>query len=351
MKILKNCYPHLTSAKNIWSAWRIFRRGKRHRADVRNFEEYLEENLIAIRNDLLAEKYVHGSYYSYLVHDPKQRLISVASVRDRVVHQAVCNVVIPFYERIWLPQSFSCRTGKGLLAAIKTLQKNIRAQSGNGNYPCWILHGDVKKCFDSIVHDKLIGLLEQRIHCESTMELVKKIVNSYSSHEPNRGLPLGNVTSQWLVNAYLHELDVYAIKKLGERKYVRYSDDFLIVTNTRMSCFDTSEKIRKYLFSNLELKYPADHERVVNISGGLEALGRFFKPGYSCIKSRSVHRIHKRFNIVCRDFASDRLSGDSLEAVWQSYRGLLQIGCNYIFLNALSTAALLVGLPASKTLK
>jgi len=147
---ISNCYDLICSPENIWQAWLQYRKGKRTRAEVREFENKLEENLLKLMISLQTGSYLHGGYQKFLVHDPKRRTISAPSVRDHVVHQAIYNVLYPFFDRVFLSCSFSCRKNKGTHLAMKVLDKFIRKESKNYREDCWILHGDIKKCFDSI---------------------------------------------------------------------------------------------------------------------------------------------------------------------------------------------------------
>jgi len=148
-----------------------------------------------------------------------------------------------FYDRNFCFASFSCRDGKGLHLALAFIQKYLRQFR---NRHCWVLHGDIKKCFDSISHRILKRVISQRILCDKTLDLLGKIIDSYrvesvGDGEPC-GIPLGNLTSQLFVNIYLDGLDKYVKEQLKIKRYVRYADDFYIFYETKEECLESSEK-------------------------------------------------------------------------------------------------------------
>lgn len=228
---MSDLFERISSPENLWRAWVVYRRGKRRARVVRIFERHLEEELVSIRTSLLDGTYEHGDYEHFVVHDPKKRTISVPTVRDHVVHQAVMNILAPIYERIFLPMSFSCRKNKGTHRAIALFESFLRAQARSHTRRVWILHGDVQKCFDSIDHTILASELGQHIRCEKTRTLLVRIIKSYAP-----GIPLGNVTSQLFVNAYLDPLDRFIKYTLRVKRYLRYADDFLLVGDSEAWC-------------------------------------------------------------------------------------------------------------------
>lgn len=335
MKILKNCYQKISSPHNIWLAWLDYRRGKRLKPAVRDFEYKLEENLTSLITELQNGTYHHGGYGKFIVRDPKQRVISCPLVRDHIVHRAIYNVLYPFFDRIFSPFSFSCRQNKGTHAAISFVHKYARQVSQNYSKDCWILHGDVKKCFDSIDHEILLSLLAKRIYCPETMNLLKKVIASYkisTKSTANRvcdsGIPLGNLTSQLFINVYLHELDFFVKEKLLIKHYVRYADDFVAIFSSRSSCDHYAQIIRKFLKKELLLDFPISHEKIHKLTRGAEMFGVKLLPFYYKLRvstySRSVKLLEKR----CVDHAKNNINTETLNSSWQSVLGMLRWGHN-----------------------
>lgn len=326
MRVLENCYEKITSPENLWAAWLKYRRGKRQRPVVREFEANLENNLIELQDDLLIENYQHGNYYKFLVYDPKQRIISVPSVRDHVVHQAIFNVLYPFFDSVFSPFSFSCRNQKGTVAATNLLSRYLRQMSKNYREDCWVLHGDVKKCFDSVNHESLFKFLDERIKCSQTISLLKNIIGSYRTSE-SRGIPLGNLTSQLFINIYLNELDYFVKEKLRVKKYMRYADDFLLAFETKEEAASAAEDIRFFLKEKLSLDFPFDHQEIKNSNGGFEVLGQRFLPFYRYVRGKTFRRLNEKVLSRAENCLPES-NGFDLNASWQSSVGLLKFGNN-----------------------
>lgn len=330
MKILKNRFREIISEENLWRAWMIYRRGKRNRPAVREFERNLEDNLSELRRELLSGTYKHGKYFKFIVFDPKRRTISVPTVRDHLVHQAVYNVLYPFFDKCFSPFSFSCRLGKGTHKAVMLLEKYMRQMSQNWRSVCWVLHGDISKCFDSIDHDILIKLLRERINCDKTMNLFKIIIRSYCADGSiRRGIPLGNLTSQLFVNVYLDGLDRFCKEKLGIKKYARYADDFVILAESIDQCLAIAETIRVWVKEHLALDFPLSHQRVANILSGIEVLGRKFLTGYCKCKTKTRLRSQALFSVRCEQYRQNEIGARTLDASWQSLKGMLKHGNNF----------------------
>ncbi|MBU1033036.1 MAG: reverse transcriptase/maturase family protein [Patescibacteria group bacterium] len=337
MRVLDNCFSKITDSTNLWHAWLKYRRGKRSRPEVLEFEKNLENNLVALKEELENGTYKHGGYKAFLVHDPKSRLISSPSVKDHLVHQAVYSVLYPFFDRLFSPFSFSCRIDRGTQKAVFQLEKYLRQVSCNYTKECWVLHGDVEKCFDSIRQDMLFEHLKKRIHCPQTLDVLKKIISSYESGlrypEDNlaakRGIPLGNLTSQLFVNIYLNSLDKFIKEEMRVKKYFRYADDFLIVSAKRMECVEISEKIRDFLWSKLLLQYPESHQKINKLTSGVETLGIRFLFGYRKVRPSTSRRIQKLFEKRCREYKEHKIDSATMDSSWRSMCGMLTYTCDY----------------------
>ena len=137
MKIYKDLYPLIISAENLFAAWEIFKRDKRNKPDVAEFEENVERHIFQLRHDLRDKTYKHGPYYGFWIHDPKRRRIHKATVRDRVLHHAIFKVLNPIFEPTFISTSFSCRIGKGTHKGVESVRDMLRAESKNGAKECW----------------------------------------------------------------------------------------------------------------------------------------------------------------------------------------------------------------------
>lgn len=165
------------SLKNIWRSWFVFRKGKRRTAELENFEYHLEKNLYALFEDLNAGTYRHGSYRKFIVRDNKQREISVATIRDRVVHRLVYDYLTPIYDKIFIYDAWACRKNKGLLGAIERTQFFLRRYAHS-----FVWKGDVKKFFDNVDHAILLKVISQKIKYKKALELISKIIQDFNTH-------------------------------------------------------------------------------------------------------------------------------------------------------------------------
>lgn len=177
---MNGIFERITSAENCFAAWREFRRGKRQKPDVQAFERHLEGNIFDLRSDLLCGSYHHGPYHRFPIHDPKPRVIHKATVRDRLLHQAVVRILGPMFERSYLLDSYSCQKRKGPHAAIRRLEVFRRRVSRNGTRPSWTLKFDIANFFASVDHIILLDVLAGRVRCLRTLGLVTEIVESYA---------------------------------------------------------------------------------------------------------------------------------------------------------------------------
>jgi len=234
MKVAQFLFEKMTSLSQIFLGWDQFRRGKSKKKDVQYFERHLEDNIFQLQHDLATLKYKHAPYDQFYVTDPKQRCISKAPVRDRLVHQVVYSVLTEELDRKFIFHSLSCRLGKGTHIGVTQLQGMIRKISANGKLPCFALKMDIQRFFDSVDHKILKALLRKNIRDNQALEIIDMIIDSFKVKETPEGaigIPLGNVTSQFFANLYLHELDDFVKQNLREKYYLRYSDDFIVLAN------------------------------------------------------------------------------------------------------------------------
>jgi retron-type reverse transcriptase len=236
VKTHKHLYDTLTSFPNLLSAYYKARKGKRQRDNVARFDLHLERNLVHLQDQLEKRTYTPGPYRSFYVRDPVRRLVSAAPFYDRVVHHALCNVIEPLFEPRFIYDSYACRKGKGTHRAVHRFCAFMRKNT-------YVLQADILRYFPSIDHAILLDILRERIADPDVLWLLDVIVHSgrgilepeyimqwfpgdnlFAGSRP-RGLPIGNLTSQFLANVYLNELDYFIKFDLRHRYYLRYCDD------------------------------------------------------------------------------------------------------------------------------
>jgi len=181
MKIYTDLFDRIISPENLFEAWESFKRDKRNKADVMEFERNLEKNIFQLHRSLKSGIYRHSRYYGFYIRDPKQRHIHKANVRDRVLHHAIFSVVNPIFEETFIATSFSCRIGFGTHKGVDALERVARGIGQNGTSDCFVLKCDVQKFFDSVDHEILISILKKRIKDEKVIWLLCSIIESYDS--------------------------------------------------------------------------------------------------------------------------------------------------------------------------
>ncbi len=237
MKRFGNLWPRVVGFDALWRAGRKARRGKRLRADVGEFEYQLERNLWRLHDELVNHDYRPGAFHTFRIFDPKERWISAAPYRDRVVHHALTAVLEEIFEPTFIHDSYACRRGRGVHAAARRAEHFARRSE-------WVLKLDIRQYFPSVDHQILRDLLARRVRDPDVLWLLEQVLCSYEQPEPtpvwfpgdtlltplerSRGLPIGNQTSQFFSNVYLNPLDHFVLQNLKPYGYVRYADDLLV---------------------------------------------------------------------------------------------------------------------------
>lgn len=297
--INSHIFERIISLENLFTAWKEFRKGKRKKTDVREFEMRLEDRVFDLHYALKNGSYQHSGYKSFYVNDPKRRHIHKASVKDRLVHHAVVRVLTPLFERKFIFDSWSCRKGKGTHRAVRRFQDMAWRLSRNNTRTVWVLKLDIRKCFASVSHEILLKILTRTIRGQKALDLCEEIIKSFSN-----GLPLGNLTSQLFVNIYLNELDQFVKHELKARAYLRYSDDFALLDLDRNILSRRLEAIRNFLENELQFRLHTDKIILEPYYRGIDFLGFICFPHFCILRTKTKRRMFKRFS---KDNASSYL--------------------------------------------
>lgn len=315
-------FDKIFNTQNLRFAWVKFSKGKKKKQDVQFFEKSLDVNLAYLIYFLQTKTYKHGLYKSFYVYDPKRRHIHKAEVKDRLVHQALVNIIEPFFESKFIFDSYSSRKEKGTHKAVKRFQIFARKVSRNYTKNCWVLKCDVKKFFDSVNHDILIQIIKRTIKDLDALWLIKEILRSFQK-ELNRGLPLGNLTSQLFANIYLNKLDQFVKRELQIEYYVRYCDDFVIIGDDKQVLENYLPQIKNFLEIQLNLSLHPNKIIIRKYFQGVEFLGYTCLPGHILPKTKTRRRIVKKIQRRIREFKNDLISEETLNQSIQSYLGFL----------------------------
>lgn len=303
MKTYKNLYSKVYSFENLYKAYLKARKGKRYKEYVLKFSWNLEEELRKLQEELINQTYQHGDYYEFTLYDAKKREIKAAPFQDRVVHHAICGVIEPIFDNSFIYDSYACRKGKGTHSAIKRLDYFIRSACtkwGEDNVYC--LKCDISKYFDSIDHDILMTLIAKKIKDPQLLWLINKVVKSSLSRRRYKtlfdfrdtGIPIGNLTSQLFANLYLDELDQFVKHVLGIKYYLRYMDDFLVLSNDKRGLHRLESLFREFLVKNLKLELHYKKVSLSPLSKGISFLGYCVYRNYKLIRSSTVQRFIKK---------------------------------------------------------
>ncbi len=314
------------SAENLFAAWDEFKKGKRRKQDVAEFEYALEERIFELQKELLEGHYRHGSYHGFWITDPKQRRIHKADVRDRVLHHAVFRALDPIFEPAFIHDSYSCRIGKGNHRGVERMASMLRTVSRNNTLPCFVLKCDIKKFFDSVDHEILLCILGEKVKDERMRALLAEIVGKFTP-----GIPIGNLTSQLFANVYMNELDQFVKHRLRIPHYIRYTDDFIVIHRDEEKLRQGLGEIAVFLKKALKLELHPHKVTLRKYAQGIDFLGYVQFPHHRLLRSRMKRKILKR--------ARNGMSGESL----QSYLGVLSHADSHEFAEKLRNAFFFAG--------
>ena len=312
---LTHTFEDIISLENLLEAWGEFVKGKRYKSDVEEFVLNLMNNIFSLHRDLYNRTYKHGGYQAFNICDPKPRRIHKATVRDRLLHHAIYRKLYPFFDKTFIADSFSCRNGKGTHKALNRFRSHVYKVSRNNTRTCWVLKCDIRKFFENIDHEILLGILQQYIPDRDILWLLKEVVSSFQSKRPRVGLPLGNLTSQLFVNIYMNEFDKFVKHKLKVKYYARYADDFVLLSDDKNLLEKQLPSIQNFLYKNLHLSLHPGKVSIKTASSGVDFLGWVHFPDHRVLRTATKRRMFRKL-----------IRSGGKPEVTQSYLGLLGHG-------------------------
>lgn len=287
--------------------------------DVLEFKSRLEDNIFELHRELKYKTYQHSNYTAFNVCDPKLRRIHKATVKDRVLHHAIFRILYPIFDKRFIFDSYSCRIEKGTHRGVIRLESFCRKLSRNNYKNIFALKCDIKKYFDSVDQDILLGLITKRINDANTIWLIEKIIRSFPT-----GLPLGNVTSQIFANIYLSELDQFVKHVLREKYYLRYCDDFIILSENEDYLCNLISLISSFLNENLKLNLHPHKIIICKYRQGIDFLGYVVLPYHKVLRTKTKRRMFKKISVKYEELQNAVTSRESFDQSWQSYLGILK---------------------------
>ena len=339
MKTLKNVFEQVVDYDNLYRAYLNARLCKRYRYEVLNFSAHLEDNLVKLQKELIDRTYTLGKYREFYIYEPKKRLVMAQPFKDRVVQWAIYRVLNPVFAQGYITDSYACIKERGTHKAVKRLHYWLR-QVGKKPEKYYFLKLDISKYFYRIDHDVLMGILKRKIHDDDMIFLLDKIVNSSetnfglppgkspgevkrSDRVSEKGMPVGNLSSQMFANLYLNELDQYCKRTLGIHFYVRYMDDVIILHQDKDQLHEWKRIIDTFLKEKLQLDLN-EKTCIRPITLGVEFCG--YKIWNTHIKLRKSTALKMKRNLkkLQKEYAAGEVTVEEAKQTISSYLGILK---------------------------
>jgi retron-type reverse transcriptase len=284
-------FDEIVSFENLFVSWREFQRGKSQKEDVAEFALRLIPHLSSLHRDLISGSFRHGGYAHFKVNDSKPRDIHKAGVRDRVLHHAVYRALYPYFDRKFIYDSYSCREDKGTHRALRRFADFARKEGLNHTRTVWVLKCDVRKFFASIDHKVLLSILSSHVEDPRLMRIIREIVESFPLDGVEVGIPLGNLTSQLFANVYLNPLDHYIKRTLKVRHYIRYADDFVILSPQKDYLLEIFPYIANFFGNNLHLSLHEEQPSLRTVASGIDFLGWVHFPDHRVVRAKTLRKM------------------------------------------------------------
>ena len=327
MKRTGGLWNSVTAFENLHRAAYKVLRGKRGQVQAGDFFYDIEGNLLCLQSDLVGRSYRPGQYRTFWISDPKPRLISAAPFRDRVVHHALVNIIEPVFECRFIEHSYACRTGKGTHRALRQFTRWARTSR-------YVLKMDIHKFFPSVDHIIVKEAIERCIKDPAVLSLCNLIVDSSNEQEHvvqyfpgdtlltpverRRGIPIGDLTSQFFANIYLDGLDHFVKERLRVSRYLRYVDDFCCFHDDKEFLRYVRKEVVQYL-ATIRLKLNEGKSRMRQLKEGIEFLGFVVFPERTRLNQRGVRRQRTRMKLLQHAYACGEISWEQVHASLQAW--------------------------------
>lgn len=307
--ILMSLWQSLCSDLNLELAYKNARKHKTLKPYILEFEENLYEKLSLLKTELLLHSYQPKSLETFILRDPKTRKISKSDFRDRIVHHALCNIIDPILGKSFIHDSYANRLNKGTLKAIERFEYFARKASHNFTRKTYVLKADIRHYFENVDHDILTNIITRKIKDAEIIWLIKKILKN---HSQNKGMPLGNLTSQFFANVYLNEFDYFVKHQLKAKHYIRYVDDFVILHNSKNILENWQNLIGFFLYHQLALELHPDKSKIIPLNRGIDFLGFKIFPYHRLMKRRNRRKFQRKLRENIALFEQQQIGYDEL---------------------------------------
>ncbi len=336
MKTYKNLYPKIYSYKNLELAFKKAKKNKSNLIYVKEYEENLTLNLKLLQQELFYQVYRPTKLKKFIIRDPKTRVIRKSIFKDRIVHHALINILEPIYEKIFINDSYASRKNKGTHNALKRFDNFKRKVTNNGELITnsknnnmiqgYVLKADIRHFFDSVDQDLLIKILQKKIKDKKVINLITLILKNF---ENDKGMPLGNLTSQFFANVYLNELDYFIKHKLKIKYYLRYVDDFVILHKDKKILNNHKTQINNFLKTELRLELHPDKSKIFHLYRGVNLLGLRVFYHHKLLRKRNLRQFYSKFNKLKTDYNQGKITKNNILESIQGWFGYAQHANTY----------------------
>lgn len=347
---------------NIYKCYIECRRNKRNTINALNFEMNAEENILKLERELKYRTYRPSRSILFAARKPKLREVFAADFRDRVVHHILVDQLEKIWEKIFIHDSYACRKDKGTHVAIKRLQGFIRKASKNGKMRVYYLQLDIKDFFTSIDKGILFNLIRKKITDPDVLWLAETTIfwdctksfilkdregvigeippnKSLFGKDNKKGLPIGNLTSQFFANIYMNELDQFIKHTIKAKYYMRYVDDFVIIDTDKDNLARIQGETEKFLHEHLALRLHPVRRKLLPVSNGIDFLGYIVRRDYILVRNRVLNNLMTKYRQFKR---SGRKALDDYKHSLASYIGHLKWANSYRLMRSLKEKGVLV---------
>ncbi len=296
MKTYKNLWDKFISKENFDLAAKKAIKSKKSKKSVRFFLRNREKFLEKLRKSLINGTFKTSPYKTFVIYEPKRRIIyKLPLYPDHVLHHALINVLGPIWQSFFIKDSFSCIPGRGLLYASRRTMRFIKRNK-------YVLQCDIRKFYPSIDHTVIMDIIAHKIHDRRMLKILNEVICSVGGQT---NLPIGNLTSQWLGNVYMNELDHFIKQDLHWRDYIRYCDDFCLYGNNKQDLHDAAQKIKTFVRERLKMEFSKCNLR--RTSNGVTFIGyRHFRK-FILLRHLTACKLRRRIvNIIVHSDFSDR---------------------------------------------
>lgn len=334
MKRYGNLYNKITDIHNLLLASSRAQSGKRFRDDVLLFNYNLESNLFQLQSELVNKIYIPGAYKIFKIYEPKERMISAAPYRDRVVHHSLCTIIEPIFNNTFIDSCYANRIRKGTHKALN----HFVEKTGKYRY---VLRADIEKYFASIDHQILKEIISRKIKCPETLWLIELILDNsnkqeeviryfpgdeiFTPYKRHRGLPIGNLTSQLWANVYLNELDHLIAQKYGGKQYLRYVDDIVLFSDSKEELIE-ARNLMDQILCTLRLRLHPVKTEIIRTNHGANFLGFRMFPDTIRVRQENLRRGRRRLRQMKYDFKEGGLSLNKIKQSIKSWIAHLSYG-------------------------